>query len=194
MKIAVSQREEAIGQSGQVYDCLAQAWYTFLQKHTIVPVPNVDIDQDYDFDVVFFSGGNSSLTRLHTELKLYNWAIKNNVPMVGICHGAFFLCELTGGTCGDIEGHRGTEHVVRMDNHNIIVNSFHGSNIITVGKDYDIIATDLDGNVEGFKHKTKPIWGLVWHPELMEVPILPKDLDDFLGITKNVLNHIPDYI
>ena len=194
MKIAISQREEAIGHSGLIHDCLSQVWYTFLNKHEIIPIPNVDINRDYNFDMLILSGGNASLARLHTELKLYNHAMDNGLPIVGICHGAFFICELTGGTCGDIEGHRDTEHVVTMDGHNVLVNSFHGSNIISVGKDYDAIAIDLDGNIEGFKHKTKPVWGILWHPERMDVPVLPKDLDDMLGITKNVFNHIPDYI
>lgn len=194
MRIAISQREEAIGGSGLTHDCLAQVWYTFLRKHEIIPIPNVDVDRDYDFDMLFLSGGNASLARLHTELKLYNYAMDKGLPIVGICHGAFFICEITGGTCGDVEGHRNTEHVVAMEGHNVIVNSYHGSNIISVGKDYEAIAVDLDGNIEGFKHKTKPVWGLVWHPEMMEVPVLPKELDEMLGITKNVFNHIPDYI
>jgi len=144
--------------------------------------------------MVIFSGGNASLARLHTELKLYNRAMDLGLPILGICHGAFFLAELTGGTCGDIDGHRETEHVVAMDGHNVLVNSFHGSNIISVGKDYKAIARDLDGNIEGFRHNTLPVWGLVWHPERMEVPVLPQDLDDLLGITKNVFNHIPDWM
>jgi N5-(cytidine 5'-diphosphoramidyl)-L-glutamine hydrolase len=194
MKIAISQREEAIGMNGLIHDCLEQGWYTFLNKHEIIPIPNVNIDCDYDFDMLILSGGNTSLARLHTELKLYNCAIDKGLPIVGICHGAFFIAEITGGTCGDIDGHRDSEHVVAMEGHNVLVNSFHGSNIITVGKDYDAIALDLDGNIEGFKHKTKPIWGLIWHPERMEVPVLPKELDDLLGITKNVFNHIPSWI
>jgi gamma-glutamyl-gamma-aminobutyrate hydrolase PuuD len=194
LRIAISQREEAVGGSGLTHDCLAQVWYSFLKKHEIIPIPNVVVDRDYDFDMLILSGGNASLARLHTELKLYNYALDNNKPILGICHGAFFLCELTGGTCGDIEGHRGTEHVITMDGHNTLVNSYHGSNIITVGKDYDPIAVDMDGNIEGFKHKTKPIWGIVWHPEMMEVPVLPKEIDEMLDINNNVFNHIPDWM
>lgn len=194
MKIAISQREETIGDSQLIHDCLSQNWYTFLKQHILLPMANVPHVAIPDVDMVIISGGNASLARLHTELKLYNYAVEKNIPLLGICHGAFFLAELTGGTCGDIDGHRNTEHVVAMEGHNVLVNSYHGSNIITVGADYDIIAADLDGNIEGFKHKNRPIWGLVWHPERMEVPVLPKFLDDLLGINKNVFNHIPDWI
>lgn len=194
MKIAISQREEIIGNSGLTHDCLSHVWHMFLKKHDIMPIPNVDTGKTYEFDMLILSGGNSSMTRLHTELKLYNYAIEHNIPILGICHGAFFLAEISGAVCDDIENHRGTEHVVTMEGHNVLVNSFHGSNIVSLGTDYDAIALDLDGNIEGFKHKTKPIWGLVWHPEMMEVPVLPNEVNKLLEINKNVLNHIPDWI
>lgn len=195
MKIAISQREEIIGQSGLTHDCLSQIWYSFLRKHTIIPIANVNpVPIPEDIDMVIFSGGNASLSRLHTELALFNYANDNNIPMLGVCHGAFFLAELLGSTCGDIDGHRGTEHIVAMEGHNVIVNSYHGSNIITVSDKLNVIARDLDGNIEAFKHKDKPIWGIVWHPEMMEVPVLPSEVDEMLGINKNVFNHIPDWI
>jgi len=43
------------------------------------------------------------------------------------------------------------------------------------------IAWDLQDNIEGFKHKDKQIWGLVWHPERMVKPVLPSDLEAFLN-------------
>jgi putative glutamine amidotransferase len=67
-----------------------------------------------------------------------------------------------------------------MEGETLLVNSYHGSNILTVGKEYEVIATDLDGNVEAFKHTTKSIWGIVWHPERMLVPVLPKELHSIL--------------
>jgi putative glutamine amidotransferase len=194
LKIAISQREEVIGDSQLTHDCLSQIWYTFLRKHDLFPIANVPHVSIPDVDMIILSGGNASLARMHTELKLYNYAIEKNIPILGVCHGAFFLAELSGGTCGDIEGHRNTEHVVAMEGHNILVNSYHGSNIITVGPEYDVIAADLDGNIEGFKHKSKPIWGIVWHPERMEVPVLPQAVDELLDINKNVFNHIPDWL
>jgi putative glutamine amidotransferase len=61
------------------------------------------------------------------------------------------------------------------------VNSFHTNKITKVGKDFDVIATTVDGDVEAFKHKTKPIWGIVWHPERMQEAILPNDLERLLN-------------
>jgi gamma-glutamyl-gamma-aminobutyrate hydrolase PuuD len=42
------------------------------------------------------------------------------------------------------------------------------------------VAMDLDGYTEAFKHKDKEIYGIVWHPERMKNPVLPKKLVEFL--------------
>jgi putative glutamine amidotransferase len=59
------------------------------------------------------------------------------------------------------------------------VNSYHSGCIFKLGSDLDAFAW-ADDFVEGFKHHTLPIWGLVWHPERMERPIIPQDLKDLL--------------
>ena len=180
MRIAISQREQVIGDAGLVYDCLSRDWYKFLKNHEIIPIPNIDVGQTYDFDMLILSGGNTSLHRHLTEIKLYNKALNNNIPVLGICHGAFFLAEINNATCGDIEGHRGTEHIVELEGEEVIVNSWHGSNIISMTPEFDVIGIDNDYNIEAFKHKTKPIWGVVWHPERMEKPVLPKEVNEIL--------------
>jgi putative glutamine amidotransferase len=181
MRIAISQREVGIGSKQFTHDCLEQSWYKLLSKHDLIPIPNVDIDCEYEFDLLVLTGGNPSLSRLNTELKLYNCAMDKGLPVVGFCHGAFLIAQLTGGTTDTVDGHRNTTHLINMEGNTVLVNSFHGSKIITIGTDYETIATDLDGNIEAFKHKDKPVWGVVWHPERMEVPVLPKDLHNIIS-------------
>jgi len=182
LKIAISQRESVIGGSALKHDCLAQVWYKFLSKHQIIPIPNVDVDYVYDFDMLILSGGNFSFPRFHTELKLYNHAMDNNLPILGVCHGAFFIAELTGAHCEDIDGHRGFDHVIELEGEEVVVNSWHGSTIKSLGPDYTAIGVDSENNIEAFKHNYKPIWGLLWHPEIMVNPVLPKELAELLKI------------
>ena len=59
------------------------------------------------------------------------------------------------------------------------VNSYHKTCIEELGNDLDPIAWN-GKHVEAFKHKTKPIWGLLWHPERMDIPVLPKELEDLI--------------
>ena len=60
------------------------------------------------------------------------------------------------------------------------VNSYHNMSIKKLGPDLYPIAMASDGSIEGFRHKTKYIFGLMWHPERMENPILPSELRSIL--------------
>jgi len=183
MRIAISQREESIGASGHTHDCLGQDWYHLLSKHEIKPIPNIDHYRDFDFDVLILSSGNDSAARLKTETAYYQYALENDLPILGTCHGAEFLAKIAGASFEQVEGHKGTEHVVKMDGRNVIVNSYHESAITSINEDeWEIIAKDTDGNIEGFKHKDRKIWGIMWHPEKQEVPILPEEVDKMLEV------------
>lgn len=176
MKIAITQRQLSI--NGITYDCLEQGWFHLLSKHEIIAVPNL-INIDLDVEMLILSGGNSSQDRYDTEMYCCDWASKKNIPILGVCHGAFFLNFLYGGMNGEINGHHNVNHNITMENQTVSVNSYHHMAIAELGTDLEAIAYCLD-SIEGFKHRTKPIWGLVWHPERMEIPILPKDLKELL--------------
>ena len=49
----------------------------------------------------------------------------------------------------------------------ITINSYHDYGIKEdyLGKNLKVLATTKDGSVELFKHKTKKIIGMMWHPE-----------------------------
>jgi len=48
-------------------------------------------------------------------------------------------------------------------------------------EDFLSLAMDKDGNPEAFRHKSLPVFGIVWHPERMLDPVLPDDVRDFLS-------------
>jgi putative glutamine amidotransferase len=176
MKIAVSQRE-IILQNPQgmtlVFDGVERNWANFLHGHTIVAVPNVvDIDH-LEFDCLLLTGGPDSVARHLTENALYATAYTRNLPIVGICHGAFAINDIAGGTNGTCAGHAGTTHQVTFDGKEYTVNSYHSQSIKTLGPDFVATARDNTGVVEAFQHVTRPIYGIVWHPERMATPVLP---------------------
>jgi putative glutamine amidotransferase len=176
MKIAITQRQLSI--NGIAYDCLEQGWYRLLSDHEIVPVPNIS-RFDIDADMLILSGGNSSEDRYRTELACCRWADDNNIPVLGVCHGAFFLNFVYNGVNHSIEQHQNTQHDIIMDGEIYNVNSYHTMGIYELSTDLEAIAYAKD-DIEAFKHKTKDIWGLVWHPERMAVPVLPTDLKELL--------------
>ncbi len=177
MKIAITQRQSEI--NGVTHDCLDPAWYTMLSSHELIPVPNL-IGLDIQVDMLIFSGGDNSKARSLAELICWSSAMKKEIPVLGVCHGAFLLNYLHDGLNKEVTGHRNIGHTIEMENKTHTVNSFHDVGIYTLGKDLETVAIGMDGSCEAFKHRDKNIWGLVWHPERMEIPVFPKDLSELL--------------
>jgi hypothetical protein len=69
-----------------------------------------------------------------------------------------------------------------MENATYNVNSYHTQFIEALASNFKSIATDKDGNCEAFQHEYKLQWGVLWHPERMKHPLLPKELSNFLNI------------
>ena len=176
MKIAVTQNETTI--NGRVYDCLEPVWYKFLAGHEVVVVPNTGTF-NLAVDLIIFSGGRHIVNRRPTEVACYDYAIANNVPMLGICHGAFFLNYMLGGKNGKIDEHWGTEHTITMEDSLHTINSYHRLSLEELGPNTVTIA-QTNTHCEAFKHLTKSIWGIVWHPERMDISVLPNDVKELL--------------
>jgi len=185
MKIAVSQREIILQNSqgmALVFDGVERNWAEFLKGHEIVAVPNV-IDIDHlEFDCLLLTGGPDSVARHLTENALYAVAYTRGLPIVGVCHGAFAINDIAGGINGTIAGHAGTEHQVIMDGKIYTVNSYHSQCIQTLGEDFISTARDHNGTVEAFQHRSRPIYGIVWHPERMSDPVLPDPVKTLLRL------------
>jgi putative glutamine amidotransferase len=181
MRILISQRDVRIPPSFFVFDALERSWNVFLNKHHLVPVPNLgSIDETIEFDCLVLTGGPDSIERHLTEDLLFKHAEKLGKPIIGFCHGAFAVNDLTGGTNGTIDNHVQTEHYVYMDGKNHLVNSFHGQSIETIGQDMEVIALSGDDSIEAIKHKYKSIYGIVWHPERMDDPVLPDEVRNLI--------------
>ena len=177
MKIGITQRQVAI--NGFVYDCLEQGWYNFFLRHEVIPIPNLN-NIGLDVDMLVISGGETTEDRYQTEVACASWAIENDVPILGVCHGAFLLNYLHGGiNAKGIVGHHNTKHDINMEGETYLVNSYHHMVINELGIGLDPIA-HCEGVVEAFRHEERDIWGIVWHPERMLDPILPADLRELI--------------
>lgn len=182
MNIGLTQR--ILHYNNVAYDCLEHGWYNLLSGHTLYSIAN-DVEQDFasivaNLDLVIFTGGDASPHRVLCETRTLTQCYLQSVPVLGVCHGAFLINELEQGINGHVEDHHGTEHTVVLESQTHLVNSFHNNQIIETGPDLQAIARAEDGGIEAFKHISKPVWGLVWHPERMKDPVLPSDLRRFL--------------
>ena len=184
MRIGLTQR--VLTHNREVYDSLDQNWYRLLRGHELVPVPNRD-DLDYDslaesLDLLIITGGGNERVRITAEISLATEMIRLNKPILGICHGAFLLTQILGGSvkeCG--ENHRGVDHIVLDQNSSPqLVNSYHNICIDKQPPDSVLLCTDTDGDVESWIKDR--ICAIVWHPERMLIPYIPKEIMEVTGL------------
>lgn len=218
--ILISQRHTK-NKYGDWVDSLENNYVTFFESYNVnlIPISNVskqlpNVFKEINISGIILTGGGDvnpalygedaiiglSLSELrdNTETLLLNSAIKNNIPVIGICRGMQFVnIFFKGKILQNIKsidaknGHLAPGfHKIKINYQPLLtsldgcdsieVNSYHNQGILNsmLGNELSAFADypDLD-LVEGLFHKTLPIAGIQWHPERMQ-----KDsrLDDIL--------------
>ena len=157
--------------------------YFKLKKISFFSIPNIiNFKENFTqnkIKLIILPGGNDiyskdkiSKIRLKVEFKLIRYALKNDIPILGICRGMQVINLFFKGKQNRINGHMRTNHKIyfkkKFFSKKIMnVNSFHnfGIPLKKMSNKLNVIALDKDKNVEIFKHKRKKILGLMWHPE-----------------------------
>ena len=181
---------------------LALDWIKFCENVGFFPVliPNGLSDvhnycESLELDGIILSGGNNISPKLYqseeslddvyevrdsTEHDLVKYGLRNNLPILGVCRGMFYLNAFFSGKLTHfVVGHVGELHRVKFDSYTNFfskvkrVNSYHNHVIRPddLAKELIPFARCDDGFVEAFKHTSLPIFGLLWHPERAPIDI-----------------------
>lgn len=133
---------------------------------------SISLEESNEFDLIILSGSRDLTVvydggRFEKEIAL----IKSiQVPMIGICFGCELIATTFGGTLRRMEErHTGIRRIDVIkegffNERSVEVYEGHRWIIETMPADFDILATSLDGP-EIIRHRTRPIWGLQFHPE-----------------------------
>ena len=181
MLIGLSQR--ILWHQGKAYDALEHGWYSYFKQHTLCPIRN-DPGQDFitiakSLDAFVITGGDDSSIRRITEIKLAKMMMFMNKPVIGVCHGAFMLTDLLGGSVVEsVADHSETLHPVMYFGDKVVVNSFHNLAIRQLHSSGTVLCTDSEGHVESWIDGK--LAGVVWHPERMDTPWLPDEIETLL--------------
>jgi len=112
------------------------------------------------------------------------------VPVLGICYGMQLACKALGGTvqsspareygradCRILDSHEPLFHEVPPST---TVWMSHGDQVKDAGSDFLPLATTATCPVAAVKHRTRPIYGLQFHPEVAHTPYGTLILGNFL--------------
>lgn len=199
MKIAITQRIDFIENRNEYRDCIDQALINLvlcsgnsplLISNSLIKENNTHYLEkcllDYNPDGILISGGNDIgqyISRDKTEEYLYSWALKNNLPVLGICRGMQIIGLLNGSSLKKVNGHVNKRHSVLniAKNKKSIKNSYHSFSLSECPKDFEVTFLSEDGEIEAFKHNKKKISGIMWHPERENI-----FLKDDINFIKNI--------
>lgn len=184
MIIGLSQR--VLTYREREYDCLSREFYSYFSGHTLLPIPN-GYSIDYDalvnqIDIFVITGGEAHPDRTDTELLIAQKMSALGKPVIGICYGAFLLTDTLGGTVEvKYDMPMGLDHYVFYHTHleQYKVNSYHNSIITQSPPGAEVLCSDENGNVEAWIKGN--VGAIVWHPERMDIPWLPDEIDDLIN-------------
>ncbi|MGH9239779.1 MAG: glutamine-hydrolyzing carbamoyl-phosphate synthase small subunit [Vicinamibacterales bacterium] len=127
-------------------------------------------------DGIFLSNGPGDPAALPYAIDNVRELVNADVPMFGICLGHQILGLAVGGKTFKLKfGHRGANHPVKEHQSGKveITSQNHGFAVDpqSLPSDVTVTHTNLyDGTVEGFRHLTKPIFSVQYHPEASPGP------------------------
>lgn len=183
--IAVTQRVTVVPEYGERRDAADQAWTRFLDLCGLTPVfvPNVRAVAERLVTALpvrglLLTGGNDlseyggdAPERDDTERGLIDLALRRQLPVVGVCRGMQVLQTRCGVPLARVEDHVTAEHpIIVNDAVPDQVNSYHRWGSTLPGDDFTVWARAADGVVEGIRHNSAPMVGLMWHPERCQQP------------------------
>ncbi len=131
----------------------------------------------FDIDPKYYHEENYASKNIDKEMdlldqKIIEFCIKEKKTLLGICRGIQSINVFLGGSLKqNILNHSNENHFIQKNQKYYLVNSFHHQSIHHLAKDLNIVATSLDGEIEVVQHKSLPIYGVQFHPELMDLDL-----------------------
>jgi putative glutamine amidotransferase len=222
MNILVSQRHTQ-NRHGDWTDSLENAYVAYFEKYgvNLIPVSNASrtvdtvVESAKPSGIILTGGGevdpelygassegaiSVSKSRDTTEANLLEIAVRNRIPVLGICRGMQFINVHFGGSllqnlsAIDRMSHHATPgiHEITLVQEDLVrlmkgrtrleVNSYHNQGVVTttLAKEISAFAVFEELNlVEGLFHPRHPIAAIEWHPER------PKPSDELDSILVN---------
>jgi N5-(cytidine 5'-diphosphoramidyl)-L-glutamine hydrolase len=177
--VAITQRVSVISECGERRDCLDQSWTRFLAACGLLPVllPNVmeaalSLCQRAAIAGLVLTGGNDlaevggdAPERDSVENALVDWAEQRNLPVLGVCRGMQVIQRRFAIPLRRVEGHVVQHQMIRIEGEPKAVNSYHRFAAFDSRPPLDVWALADDGVVKAIRHATRPITGIMWHPE-----------------------------
>lgn len=193
--VAITQRVAVIPEYGERRDCLDQAWPRFLHACGLLPLPmpNVadvalELFRGTDLAGLVLTGGNDLVAvggnapeRDATENALIDAAEARGLPVLAVCRGMQLIQHRHGVALSRVEGHVTARQTIAIRGRPAERNSYHCFGAHDSRPPLEVWAVAPDGVVKAIRHASRPITGIMWHPE-RNSPFAADDMALFRGV------------
>ena len=183
MFIAVSQRITELEKIGESRDSLDGRLSKLLFDCKLKPIliPNILNSKkkllntfltELNLKGLVLTGGEDigkNKNRDQTEVNLLNWALKNSLPILGICRGMQLIAKYNKVKLERIGNHVKKYHYIsnksKIYKFDKKVNSYHEYRISRCPKDFQVSAISKDNTIKAIESKKFKTLAIMWHPE-----------------------------
>lgn len=210
MKIAIVGRKADTKNYTKYVQSIGAIPYVTLRPAEICTCNGLILPGGGDITPAFFGEHNHGSKNIDTELDIIqlqalDTALRNRIPVLGICKGMQIINVGLGGTIhqdlpsADIHCYKNADQYhpsyIIEDSwlHSLygsvaIINSAHHQGLKTLGSGLRAVQyCSLDHCVEAISHRCLPIWGVQWHPERLDI-----SLSDITG--QGVLTYFSSFL
>jgi GMP synthase (glutamine-hydrolysing) len=149
--------------------------YSEIVPHDISPEEVKALNEKFNVKGLIFSGGPSSVYDANAP-RLHPRILEVNLPILGLCYGHQLLAQITGSKVEPAACKEYGIAQVAIDNPVGVLEGLseseqvwmsHGDTVFSPPPEFEALAHTENCPVAAFRHKTKPIYGLQWHPEVI---------------------------
>ncbi len=187
-KILITQRLANSTKYYEQREMLDMMWGKLFKEINLLPIIlpyECDFKEyfsDLEISGILLTGGNDlsvlndnilSQKRDSIEMELIRYAIKNSIPIFGVCRGMQIIANYFGSTFKMVDGQVDIKHKLLINENskynkylNAIeeVNSFHNYMIDNISDELIIVATS-NNIIKAIEHKKYKIFAQMWHSE-----------------------------
>ncbi len=138
-------------------------------------ISNTTDPEDISAHGLVLSGGAPTISDEDLKLGRTDEYLEMDIPILGICVGAQYIARYFGGRAGSSETPEYGKTEIKIHEPNdlfrglpdsFIVWESHNDEIKELGEEFEILASSETCQVQAFKHRSRKIYGLQFHPEV----------------------------